>query len=73
MAALVVLIVVVGLTAPLADVPLATLGATLVFVATKLFRYTELRTILRVDRLELIVISPDSRSTRARLADPPRT
>ncbi len=52
MAALVVLVVVVVLTAPLADVPLATLGATLVFIATKLFRYSELRAILRVDRLE---------------------
>ena len=52
MAALVVLVVVVVLTAPLADVPLATLGATLVFIATKLFRYGELRAILRFDRLE---------------------
>ena len=51
-AALVVLIVVVAWTAPLADVPLAMLGATLVFIATKLFRISELRTILRFDRLE---------------------
>ncbi len=51
-AALVVLIVVVALTGPLADVPLAMLGATLVFIATKLFRVRELRTILRFDRLE---------------------
>ena len=46
------LIVVVALTGPLADVPLAMLGATLVFIATKLFRVRELRTILRFDRLE---------------------
>ena len=32
--------------------PQATLGATLVFIATKLFRVRELRTILRFDRLE---------------------
>ena len=51
-AAVVVLMVVVALTGPLADVPLATLGATLVFIATKLFRVSELRTILRFDRLE---------------------
>jgi MFS superfamily sulfate permease-like transporter len=52
MAALVVVVVAVGLTAPLADLPQATLAATLVFVATKLFRVEELRTILSFDRLE---------------------
>jgi SulP family sulfate permease len=52
MAALVVVVVAVGLTAPLADLPQATLAATLVFVATKLFRVDELRTILSFDRLE---------------------
>ena len=52
MAALVVVVAAVGLTAPLADLPEATLAATLVFVATKLFRVDELHTILHFDRLE---------------------
>ena len=39
-------------TAPLAHLPQATLGATLVFVATKLFRARQLRTVLRFDRVE---------------------
>jgi MFS superfamily sulfate permease-like transporter len=52
MAALVVVVVAVWLTAPLASLPQATLAATLVFIATKLFRVDELRTILRFDRLE---------------------
>ena len=51
-AAAVVLGVVVLATAPLAHLPEATLGATLVFIATKLFRVGELRTIARFDRLE---------------------
>jgi MFS superfamily sulfate permease-like transporter len=51
-AAVVVLVVVLVATAPLAHVPQATLGATLVFVATKLFRVGELGTVLRFDRLE---------------------
>ena len=51
-AAGVVLGVVVLATAPLAHLPEATLGATLVFISTKLFRARELRTILRFDRLE---------------------
>jgi MFS superfamily sulfate permease-like transporter len=51
-AAAVVLLVVLMATAPLAHVPQATLGATLVFIATKLFRAGELRTVLRFDRLE---------------------
>jgi high affinity sulfate transporter 1 len=51
-AAVVVLLVVLAATAPLAHVPQAALGATLVFVATKLFRAGELRTVLRFDRLE---------------------
>jgi MFS superfamily sulfate permease-like transporter len=52
MAALVVLAVLLAFTAPLAQLPKATLGATLVFIASKLFRVGELRTILRFDRLE---------------------
>jgi MFS superfamily sulfate permease-like transporter len=52
MAAVVVLLVVLVATAPVAHVPQATLGATLVFVATKLFRAGELRRVLRFDRLE---------------------
>jgi len=51
-AAVVVLAVVLTLTQPLAKLPEATLGATLVFIATKLFRVGELRTILRFDRIE---------------------
>ncbi len=52
MAAAAVVVVAMVLTAPLADLPRATLAATLVFVATRLFRAGELRTILRFDRLE---------------------
>jgi MFS superfamily sulfate permease-like transporter len=52
MAAVVVLGVALVATAPLADLPEAMLAATLVFIATKLFRVGELRTILRFDRLE---------------------
>jgi MFS superfamily sulfate permease-like transporter len=52
MAALVVLVVVLVATAPLAHLPEATLGATLIFIATKLFRAGQLRTVLRFDRLE---------------------
>ncbi|MGO9658444.1 MAG: SulP family inorganic anion transporter [Acidimicrobiales bacterium] len=52
MAALVVLLVVLVATGPLAHLPQATLGATLVFIATKLFRARQLRTVLRYDRLE---------------------
>jgi sulfate permease, SulP family len=52
MAALAVLVVIVALTGLLSDVPKAMLGATLVFIATKLFRVGELRTILHFDRLE---------------------
>jgi high affinity sulfate transporter 1 len=52
MAAVLVLGVVLAATAPLADLPEAMLAATLVFIATKLFRVGELRTILRFDRLE---------------------
>jgi sulfate permease, SulP family len=39
-------------TAPLASLPQAMLAVMLVFIATKLFRAGELRTILRFDRLE---------------------
>jgi sulfate permease, SulP family len=52
MAAVLVLVVVLVATAPLADLPEAMLAATLVFIATKLFRVGELRTIGRFDRLE---------------------
>jgi sulfate permease, SulP family len=52
MAAVLVLLVALVATAPLADLPEAMLAATLVFIATKLFRVGELRTILRFDRLE---------------------
>ena len=52
MAALVVLVVVVVATGPIGHLPQATLGATLVFIATKLFRAGQLRTVLRFDRLE---------------------
>jgi len=52
MAAVLVLGVALVATAPLADLPEAMLAATLVFIATKLFRVGELRTILRFDRLE---------------------
>jgi MFS superfamily sulfate permease-like transporter len=52
LAAVVVLAVVLLFTAPLAHLPQATLGATLVFVAAKLFRVGELRTIWRFARIE---------------------
>jgi MFS superfamily sulfate permease-like transporter len=52
MAAAGVLAVALVATAPLADLPEAMLAATLVFIATKLFRVGELRTILRFDRIE---------------------
>jgi MFS superfamily sulfate permease-like transporter len=51
-AALVVLLVVLVATGPIRQLPEATLGATLVFIATKLFRARQLRTVLRFDRLE---------------------
>lgn len=51
-AALAVLAVVLVATAPLAELPQATLGATLIFVATKLFRIGQLRAVFRFDRLE---------------------
>ena len=51
-AIVVVVVVLVGLTARLADVPEAMLGATLIFIATKLFRLGELRRIFRFDRVE---------------------
>jgi SulP family sulfate permease len=51
-AAVIVLAVVLAASTPLAHLPQATLGATLVFVATKLFRVAELRRILRFDRIE---------------------
>jgi high affinity sulfate transporter 1 len=52
LAAVVVFAAVLTLTGPIAHLPEATLGATLVFIATKLFRVRELRTIWRFDRLE---------------------
>ena len=51
-AAAAVLGVVLLATGLLKDLPQATLGAILVFVATRLFRVHELRSILRFDRLE---------------------
>ncbi len=51
-AAAVVLAVVLFATGLLKDLPQATLGAILVFVATRLFRVNDLRSILRFDRLE---------------------
>ncbi len=48
-AGLVVVLLVAGL---LSDLPQATLGVILVYVATKLFRARELRTVLRFDRFE---------------------
>jgi sulfate permease, SulP family len=51
-AAVVVLGVVVLATGLLKDLPQATLGAVLVFVATRLLHLGELRSILRFDRLE---------------------
>jgi SulP family sulfate permease len=52
LAAAVVLGIALLATAPLAHLPQATLGATLLFVAAKLFRVGELRAILRFDRIE---------------------
>jgi SulP family sulfate permease len=52
MSAVVVLGVVLVLTAPLTYLPLATLSATLIFIAAKLFRVSELRRIFRFDYLE---------------------
>jgi SulP family sulfate permease len=51
-AALVVLAVALVATAPLASLPRAMLAAMLVFIASKLFRAGELRTIFRFDRVE---------------------
>jgi SulP family sulfate permease len=51
-AAVVVLAVILGATGPLTHLPQATLGATLVFVATRLCRVGELRRVLRFDRIE---------------------
>ncbi len=51
-AAAVVLVVVLVATGLLKDLPQATLGAILVFVATRLFRVRELRSVLGFDRLE---------------------
>jgi high affinity sulfate transporter 1 len=51
-AAAVVLAVVLVLTGPLAHLPQATLGATLLFIATRLFKVRELRAILQFDRIE---------------------
>jgi SulP family sulfate permease len=51
-AAATVFVVVITATGPLAHLPDATLGAVLVFVASKLFHVGELRTVLRFDRVE---------------------
>jgi SulP family sulfate permease len=50
-----VLVIVLVATAPLAHLPQATLGATLVFVAAKLFRLDRLRAVLRFARLEFLL------------------
>lgn len=52
MAAAVVFVVVLAATGPLANLPEAMLAATLVFIATKLFRAGQLRAVLRFDRIE---------------------
>jgi sulfate permease, SulP family len=52
MAAAVVFAVVLAATGPLANLPEAMLAATLVFIATKLFRAGQLRAVLRFDRIE---------------------
>jgi SulP family sulfate permease len=54
-AAAVVAVVVLVATAPLAHLPSATLGAILIFVATKLFRVGELRRVLRFDPVEFLL------------------
>jgi MFS superfamily sulfate permease-like transporter len=52
LAAVAIFVVVLTLTSPLSKLPEATLGATLVFISTKLFRVRELRKIFGFDRLE---------------------
>lgn len=52
MAAAVVFAVVLVATGPLANLPDAMLAATLVFIATKLFRAGQLRAVFRFDRIE---------------------
>lgn len=52
LAAATVFLVVLVATPPLTHLPQVTLGATLVFVAAKLFRLRELRAIWRFDRVE---------------------
>ena len=51
-AAAIVLLVALVATGPLASLPKATLGATLLFLATRLFRGRELRAVLQYDRVE---------------------
>ena len=51
-AASVVAVAILTLTGPLANLPLATLGATLIFIALKLFSLREFRTVFRFDRIE---------------------
>jgi SulP family sulfate permease len=51
----VVLVIALVATGPLTHLPQATLGATLVFIATKLFRVGELRTVYRFDRIEFLL------------------
>ena len=52
-AAAITLVVALWATAPLASLPESTLGATLVYVATRLVRGRELRAVARFDRVEL--------------------
>jgi MFS superfamily sulfate permease-like transporter len=55
LAVLVVVVVLVAFTAGLADVPEAMLGATLIFIASKLLRMGELGRILRFNRIEFVL------------------
>ncbi len=55
LAVLVVVVVLVAFTAGLADVPEAMLGATLIFIASKLLRMGELRRILRFNHVEFVL------------------
>ena len=51
-AALAVVVLIVAAAGALADLPLATLGAVLIFIALRILRVPELRAIYRFDRIE---------------------
>jgi high affinity sulfate transporter 1 len=57
-AALAVLVLIVAAAGALADLPLVTLGAVLIFVALRILRLSELRAIYRFDRVEFGVAMP---------------